>query len=131
MTWNSTMSSGYSSLEEDSEEYFFTARTSFFRKPLGKVSESKVRAQNTRLLSAPDRWMKIIRCFKVFFFFIIISTRSVNSNFTPVSFIHGRFAGPQTFKCPTNQKFPYLFLKKQDATFLGKENPPSKVPSQF
>lgn len=42
MTWNSTMSSGYSSLEEDSEEYFFTARTSFFRKPLGKVSESKV-----------------------------------------------------------------------------------------
>lgn len=36
------MSSGYSSLEEDSEEYFFTARTSFFRKPLGKVSESKV-----------------------------------------------------------------------------------------
>ncbi|XP_075886023.1 ras association domain family member 3 isoform X4 [Nelusetta ayraudi] len=41
MTWNSTMSSGYSSLEEDSEEYFFTARTSFFRKPLGKVSESK------------------------------------------------------------------------------------------
>lgn len=40
MTWNSTMSSGYSSLEEDSEEYFFTARTSFFRKPLGKVNES-------------------------------------------------------------------------------------------
>lgn len=38
------MSSGYSSLEEDSEEYFFTARTSFFRKPLGKVSESKVGA---------------------------------------------------------------------------------------
>ncbi|XP_040885974.1 ras association domain-containing protein 3 [Toxotes jaculatrix] len=41
MTWNSTMSSGYSSLEEDSEEYFFTARTSFFKKPLGKVTESK------------------------------------------------------------------------------------------
>ena len=36
------MSSGYSSLEEDSEEYFFTARTSFFRKPSGKVTESKV-----------------------------------------------------------------------------------------
>ncbi|XP_048405146.1 ras association domain-containing protein 3 isoform X2 [Stegostoma tigrinum] len=33
MTWTSTMSSGYSSLEEDSEEYFFTARTSFFKKP--------------------------------------------------------------------------------------------------
>ncbi|XP_032361550.1 ras association domain-containing protein 3 isoform X3 [Etheostoma spectabile] len=41
MTWNSTMSSGYSSLEEDSEEYFFTARTSFFRKPSGKVTVSK------------------------------------------------------------------------------------------
>lgn len=35
------MSSGYSSLEEDSEEYFFTARTSFFRKPNGKVSVNK------------------------------------------------------------------------------------------
>lgn len=42
MTWNSTMSSGYSSLEEDSEEYFFTARTSFFRKPSGKVTVRKV-----------------------------------------------------------------------------------------
>ncbi|KAM9327363.1 ras association domain-containing protein 3 isoform 2-T2 [Pholidichthys leucotaenia] len=41
MTWNSTMSSGYSSLEDDSEEYFFTARTSFFRKPCGKVTDSK------------------------------------------------------------------------------------------
>ncbi|KAK2859138.1 hypothetical protein Q5P01_003758 [Channa striata] len=35
------MSSGYSSLEEDSEEYFFTARTSFFKKPSGKITESK------------------------------------------------------------------------------------------
>ncbi|XP_033989219.1 ras association domain-containing protein 3 isoform X2 [Trematomus bernacchii] len=41
MTWNSTMSSGYSSLEEDSEEYFFTARTSFFKKPSGKVTVNK------------------------------------------------------------------------------------------
>ncbi|KAF3705266.1 Ras association domain-containing protein 3 [Channa argus] len=41
MTWNSTMSSGYSSLEEDTEEYFFTARTSFFKKPSGKIKESK------------------------------------------------------------------------------------------
>ncbi|KAK5876663.1 hypothetical protein CesoFtcFv8_025996 [Champsocephalus esox] len=41
MTWNSTMSSGYSSLEEDSEEYFFTARTSFFKKPSGKVIVNK------------------------------------------------------------------------------------------
>lgn len=40
------MSSGYSSLEEDSEEYFFTARTSFFKKPLGKVTECKVKIQN-------------------------------------------------------------------------------------
>lgn len=44
MTWNSTMSSGYSSLEEDSEEFFFTARTSFFRKPLGKVTEVTVKS---------------------------------------------------------------------------------------
>uniref|UniRef100_A0A8B9KPD2 Ras association domain family member 3 n=1 Tax=Astyanax mexicanus TaxID=7994 RepID=A0A8B9KPD2_ASTMX len=35
------MSSGYSSLEEDSEEYFFTARTSFFKKPAGKLTEKK------------------------------------------------------------------------------------------
>lgn len=35
------MSSGYSSLEEDSEEYFFTARTSFFKKPSGKPTECK------------------------------------------------------------------------------------------
>lgn len=35
------MSSGYSSLEEDSEEYFFTARTSFFKKPSGKITVSK------------------------------------------------------------------------------------------
>lgn len=31
------MSSGYSSLEEDSEDFFFTARTSFFKRaPQGK-----------------------------------------------------------------------------------------------
>ncbi|KAG5267815.1 hypothetical protein AALO_G00226080 [Alosa alosa] len=41
MTWTSTMSSGYSSLEEDSEEYFFTARTSFFKKPQGKLTDRK------------------------------------------------------------------------------------------
>lgn len=35
------MSSGYSSLEEDSEEYFFTARTSFFKKPQGKLTDRK------------------------------------------------------------------------------------------
>lgn len=45
MTWNSTMSSGYSSLEEDSEEYFFTARTSFIKKPGGKVTEGKVKTE--------------------------------------------------------------------------------------
>ncbi|XP_029472169.1 ras association domain-containing protein 3 [Rhinatrema bivittatum] len=38
MTWTSSMSSGYSSLEEDSDELFFTARTSFFRKCSGKTS---------------------------------------------------------------------------------------------
>ncbi|NP_001085497.1 Ras association (RalGDS/AF-6) domain family member 3 S homeolog [Xenopus laevis] len=31
------MSSGYSSLEEDSEEFYFTARTSFFKKPPGRA----------------------------------------------------------------------------------------------
>ncbi|KAJ8006960.1 hypothetical protein DPEC_G00112620 [Dallia pectoralis] len=41
MTWTSTMSSGYSSLEEDSEDYFFTARTSFFNKPSGKPAQCK------------------------------------------------------------------------------------------
>lgn len=35
------MSSGYSSLEEDCEEYFFTARTSFFKKPSGKLTDIK------------------------------------------------------------------------------------------
>lgn len=39
------MSSGYSSLEEDCEEYFFTARTSFFKKPSGKLADPKVRLQ--------------------------------------------------------------------------------------
>ncbi|KAJ8262023.1 hypothetical protein GJAV_G00161230 [Gymnothorax javanicus] len=41
MTWTSTMSSGYSSLEEDSEDFFFTARTSFFKKPTGKPANCK------------------------------------------------------------------------------------------
>lgn len=36
------MSSGYSSLEEDSEEYFFTARTSLFKKPSVKPTYLKV-----------------------------------------------------------------------------------------
>lgn len=35
------MSSGYSSLEEDSEEYFFTARTSFFKRPSPKNTHWK------------------------------------------------------------------------------------------
>ncbi|XP_029351375.1 ras association domain-containing protein 3 isoform X2 [Echeneis naucrates] len=50
MTWNSTMSSGYSSLEEDSEEYFFTARTSFFKKPSGKITENKQDVEKEREL---------------------------------------------------------------------------------
>ncbi|XP_043092217.1 ras association domain-containing protein 3 isoform X2 [Puntigrus tetrazona] len=41
MSWTSTMSSGYSSLEEDSEEYFFTARTSLFKKPSVKPTSIK------------------------------------------------------------------------------------------
>lgn len=36
------MSSGYSSLEEDAEDFFFTARTSFFRRaPPGKSRSSQ------------------------------------------------------------------------------------------
>lgn len=128
MTWNSTMSSGYSSLEEDSEEYFFTARTSFFRKPLGKVSESKVRAQNTR--SAPDRWMKIIRCFKFFFKLLFqpgasIPTLRLLQSYMAVSQDHKRLNVPQI-------KHFLICSSKTDATFLGKEKKkPSKVPSQF
>lgn len=49
MTWTSTMSSGYSSLEEDCEEYFFTARTSFFKKPSGKLADPKV-------------WLFLLKC---------------------------------------------------------------------
>ncbi|XP_051976258.1 ras association domain-containing protein 3-like isoform X1 [Xyrauchen texanus] len=41
MSWTSTMSSGYSSLEDDSEEYFFTARTSLFKKPSVKPTNLK------------------------------------------------------------------------------------------
>ncbi|XP_065121949.1 ras association domain-containing protein 3 isoform X2 [Paramisgurnus dabryanus] len=41
MSWTSTMSSGYSSWEEDSEEYFFTARTSLFKKPSVKPTNIK------------------------------------------------------------------------------------------
>lgn len=50
------MSSGYSSLEEDSEEYFFTARTSFFKKPLGKVTETKVKSQKVPFPSNERVW---------------------------------------------------------------------------
>lgn len=48
------MSSGYSSLEEDSEEFFFTARTSFFRKPSGKVAETKVSSPK-RVFSSQEK----------------------------------------------------------------------------
>ncbi|XP_073411558.1 ras association domain-containing protein 3 isoform X3 [Dendrobates tinctorius] len=33
MTWSSSMSSGYSSLEDDSEEFYFTAKTSIKKSP--------------------------------------------------------------------------------------------------
>ncbi|KAM7328369.1 hypothetical protein ACRRTK_012461 [Alexandromys fortis] len=40
------MSSGYSSLEEDAEDFFFTARTSFFRRaPPGKFRSGQPSAQ--------------------------------------------------------------------------------------
>ncbi|XP_077450527.1 ras association domain family member 3 isoform X1 [Stigmatopora argus] len=59
MTWNSTMSSGYSSLEDDSEEYFFTARTSFFKKPLGKVAESKDAEEEKEKENEKERQLRI------------------------------------------------------------------------
>lgn len=127
MTWNSTMSSGYSSLEEDSEEYFFTARTSFFRKPLGKVSESKVRAQNTRLLSAPDRWMKIIRCFKFFFLLLLFQP---GASIPTLRLLHSCMAVSQDHKRLNVPQIKHFLIcsSKTDATFLGKEkkNPPAK-----
>ncbi|XP_026555892.1 ras association domain-containing protein 3 [Pseudonaja textilis] len=49
MTWTSSMSSGYSSWEEsESEEFFFTARTSFFRKPFGPAKPSLQDVQKER-----------------------------------------------------------------------------------
>ncbi|XP_062921260.1 ras association domain-containing protein 5 isoform X2 [Mobula hypostoma] len=42
MTWNTSMSSGYCSLDEDLEDCFFTAKTSFFRKPQNKFLEKNV-----------------------------------------------------------------------------------------
>ncbi|XP_013917856.1 PREDICTED: ras association domain-containing protein 3-like, partial [Thamnophis sirtalis] len=49
MTWTSSMSSGYSSWEEsESEEFFFTARTSFFRKPFGQAKASLQDVQKER-----------------------------------------------------------------------------------
>nr|XP_033815348.1 ras association domain-containing protein 3 isoform X2 [Geotrypetes seraphini] len=48
MTWTSSMSSGYSSLEEDSEELYFTARTSFFRKPLSKAPRAQQDVEKER-----------------------------------------------------------------------------------
>lgn len=54
MTWTSSMSSGYSSLEEeDSEEYFFTARTSFFRRPPGKTRAAPQVSAERRLGARP------------------------------------------------------------------------------
>uniref|UniRef100_A0A6B2FD54 Ras association domain-containing protein 3 n=1 Tax=Bothriechis nubestris TaxID=1766655 RepID=A0A6B2FD54_9SAUR len=49
MTWTSSMSSGYSSWEEsESEEFFFTARTSFFRKSFGQAKPSLQDVQKER-----------------------------------------------------------------------------------
>uniref|UniRef100_A0A8D0CDH1 Ras association domain family member 3 n=1 Tax=Salvator merianae TaxID=96440 RepID=A0A8D0CDH1_SALMN len=49
MTWTSSMSSGYSSWEEsESEEFFFTARTSFFRSPPSKPKQSFQDVQKER-----------------------------------------------------------------------------------
>lgn len=53
------MSSGYSSLEEDSEEYYFTARTSFFNKPSGKVTENKVNTPRRQLLQFNNRALRV------------------------------------------------------------------------
>lgn len=53
-----SMSSGYSSLEEDSEDFFFTARTSFFRRaPQGKprAGQQVSGARGGRCSPSPQR----------------------------------------------------------------------------
>lgn len=91
MTWNSTMSSGYSSLEEDSEEYFFTARTSFFRKPLGKVSECKVKVS----FNIKQLFRACFRC--------VLPCLSAGTATRKVRLFDWKWASHRTpFKCPTN-----------------------------
>lgn len=57
MTWSSTTSSGYCSQEDsDSElEQYFTARTSFIRKPQKEKVKGSHAATPTPLLSIPKR----------------------------------------------------------------------------
>uniref|UniRef100_A0A3P8X0W5 Ras association domain family member 3 n=1 Tax=Cynoglossus semilaevis TaxID=244447 RepID=A0A3P8X0W5_CYNSE len=64
MTWTSTststMSSGYSSLEEDTEEFFFTARTSFFNRAPPRNAVNKPVVQESRIeLSREEIKLKI------------------------------------------------------------------------
>ncbi|XP_020382230.1 ras association domain-containing protein 5 isoform X2 [Rhincodon typus] len=62
MTWNTSMSSGYCSLDEDLD-YFFTAKTSFFRKPQNKHLEKNVATkeeeQKPKILSEKEIKQKI------------------------------------------------------------------------
>ncbi|XP_078717013.1 ras association domain-containing protein 3-like isoform X2 [Lampetra fluviatilis] len=63
MSWSSTMSSGYSSLDEDSEfEQFYTARTSFLWKPKRKPhphKDGKVEQVQSQVLSREEIEQKI------------------------------------------------------------------------
>lgn len=55
MTGTSSMSSGYSSWEDsESEEFFFTARTSFFRRPPDKT-KPRLQVSVGSLLYRPPR----------------------------------------------------------------------------
>ncbi|XP_078402658.1 ras association domain-containing protein 5 isoform X2 [Cetorhinus maximus] len=60
-TWNTSMSSGYCSLDEDLEDCFFTAKTSFFRKPQNKLLEKNVatKEEKPKVLSEKEIKQKI------------------------------------------------------------------------
>ncbi|XP_028648350.1 ras association domain-containing protein 3 isoform X4 [Erpetoichthys calabaricus] len=59
MTWTSTMSSGYSSWEDDSGEYYFTAKTSFIKKPPVKSISGNEKERETSYLSKDDLQHKL------------------------------------------------------------------------
>uniref|UniRef100_UPI003590123F ras association domain-containing protein 1-like n=1 Tax=Myxine glutinosa TaxID=7769 RepID=UPI003590123F len=65
MSWSSTLSSGYSSLDEDSElEQFYTARTSFLWKPRRKPHDKD--AKPARVECQTLTWEEIEQMIKVY-----------------------------------------------------------------